>query len=44
MKRLIIRTLAAALFAVALAGCGSIKQESAMEWLESQPWTSDDTV
>ncbi len=44
MKRLMFKILAAAVFAAALAGCGSIRHESAMEWLESQPWTSDDTV
>lgn len=44
MKSLISKILAVLLFGAVLAGCGSIKHESAMEWMESQPWTSDDTV
>jgi len=41
MKSLISKILAAFLLTAALAGCGSIKPQSAMEWMESQPWTSD---
>ena len=41
MKTLIIKIFAAVLFAGALAGCGTVIHESAMEWMQRQPWTSD---
>jgi len=41
MKTLIVKIFAAALFAAALAGCGTVAHESAMQWLERQPWSSD---
>ncbi len=44
MKTWVLRIIAAALCAAALAGCGTVQNESAMEWLQRQPWTSDDTV
>ncbi len=37
MSKLILKTIAVMLAATALAGCGSIKQESAMEWMARQP-------
>lgn len=41
MKALILKLFAAAVFAATLAGCGTVQQESAMEWMQRQPWTSD---
>ena len=42
MKRLIARIVTVVLATVAIAGCnGTILQESAMEWMQRQPWTSD---
>jgi hypothetical protein len=41
VKTLILKIFAAALFTAALAGCGTVQHESAMEWMERQPWTSD---
>lgn len=41
MKTTVIRIAAAVLCAVALAGCSTIVPESAMAWMERQPWTSD---
>lgn len=44
MKTLIVKAVAAVLFAVtavSLSGCGTVVQESAMEWMQRQPWTSD---
>jgi hypothetical protein len=37
MKTLIFKIVAAALVAIALASCGTARQESAMEWLARQP-------
>jgi len=44
MKFLIVKLFAVLLLTAAVAGCGSIRPESAMEWMQNQPWTSDDTV
>ena len=41
MKKLIAKICVAVLVAGVLSGCGSIRQESAMEWMERQPWSSD---
>jgi hypothetical protein len=41
MKPLILKIIAAALLATALAGCHTVRHESAMEWMQRQPWTSD---
>lgn len=37
MKPLITKLVAAILVAVALAGCGTVTQESAIEWMQRQP-------
>jgi len=42
MKTLLCGIIAMLLTAVALSGCGSITQESAMEWLARQPALVDD--
>jgi hypothetical protein len=42
MKTLLCWIIATLLTAVALAGCGSIRQETAMEWLARQPAFVDD--
>jgi hypothetical protein len=44
MKSLIVKIFATALFAAVLAGCASTVPESAIQWLERQPWSSDDTT
>lgn len=44
MRVVITKILAGCLFAAALAGCGTVQQESAMEWMQRQPWTSDSPV
>lgn len=36
-KSLIAKVVAAVLVTVALAGCGTVTQESAMEWMQRQP-------
>ena len=41
MKSLIVKILTTALFAAVLTGCAGVTQESAMQWLERQPWSSD---
>jgi len=41
MKTLIVKILTLVLFAVTLAGCGTVIHESAMEWMQRQPWSSD---
>jgi uncharacterized protein YceK len=41
MKTLIIKIFAAMLMAATLAGCSTVIQESATEWLQRQPWTND---
>jgi hypothetical protein len=41
MKSLLLRVVGALLLLSALGGCASIQHESALEWLERQPWTSD---
>ncbi len=41
MKTLIIKIIAVVLFAATLAGCHTVIQESATEWMQRQPWTSD---
>ena len=41
MKTQIIKLIAAALVAATLAGCHTIIHESATEWMQRQPWTSD---
>lgn len=38
-KSLIAKVVAAVLVTVALAGCGTVKQESATEWMQRQPQT-----
>lgn len=42
MKSLITKIIATAVIAVTLAGCGTVVQESAMEWLQRQPQLADD--
>jgi len=42
MKPVIYRLLTALIIAATLAGCHSIKHESAMQWLQSQPMITDD--
>lgn len=37
MTSLITKIVAAILVAVALAGCGTVTQESATEWMQRQP-------
>lgn len=44
MKTLIVKIFAVVLFAVTLAGCGTVVHESAMEWMQRQPWTSDGPI
>lgn len=39
MKPLITKIVVAILVTVALAGCGTVTQESAMEWMQRQPRT-----
>ena len=40
MKRLICRTLLILTALAALAGCGTMQDETAMQWLQRQPvWT-----
>lgn len=41
MKTLIVKILTAVLFAASLAGCSTVIPESAMEWMQRQPWSSD---
>lgn len=41
MKALLAKVVTAVLLAATLAGCHTVKQESAMEWMERQPWVSD---
>lgn len=41
MKNLILKLVAALLCATALAGCHTVRHESATEWMLRQPWTSD---
>jgi len=41
MKTLIVKIFAAALVAALLTGCAGVVHESAMQWLERQPWSSD---
>lgn len=41
MKAAICRLLALLMFTMTLAGCGTIKQESAMEWMQRQPMVTD---
>lgn len=40
-KTLVSRTIAALLVLAALAGCGPIVQETAMEWMARQPVFTD---
>lgn len=42
MKSLLLKTLAALALAASLAGCGSIVQDSANDWMMAQPVTLDD--
>lgn len=42
MKSLLSKIMAALLVTAALAGCGTIKEETAMEWLARQPVFTDD--
>jgi uncharacterized protein YceK len=37
MKTFFYRILAALIVATTLSGCGTIRQESAMEWMQRQP-------
>jgi hypothetical protein len=41
MKNFLLKLFAALLFATALAGCHTVRHESATEWMQRQPWTSD---
>ncbi len=41
MKTLMVKMLTVVLFAASLAGCSTVIHESAMEWMQRQPWTSD---
>jgi hypothetical protein len=41
MKNLLLRLVGALLLLSALSGCAAIQRESALEWLQRQPWTSD---
>jgi hypothetical protein len=41
MNTLIVKIIAAVLFTATLAGCHTVRHESAMEWMQRQPWTSD---
>jgi hypothetical protein len=41
MKSLILKIVTLTLLAATLAGCHTVRHESAMEWMERQPWTSD---
>jgi hypothetical protein len=41
MRSLILKIFAAVLLVSTLAGCAGVRQESAMEWMQRQPWTSD---
>jgi hypothetical protein len=41
MKFAICTAFAALILVTTLAGCGSIKQEGAMEWLQKQPMRTD---
>ena len=41
MKSLIFKIIAGVLLASALAGCQTVIEESAMDWMKRQPWTSD---
>ena len=41
MKSIVYAILAAIALVSALSGCGTIKQESAMEWMQRQPWIID---
>ena len=40
MKKHMIRLLAALITLSALQGCAGIKEESAMEWMARQPWST----
>jgi uncharacterized protein YceK len=42
MKSLVFKILAALALATSLAGCGSIMQESANDWMMHQPVDLDD--
>ena len=42
MKTITYRILVAIIVASALAGCQTVKQESAMDWLARQPFLTDD--
>jgi hypothetical protein len=37
MSKLTLKIICVLLFGAAISGCGSIKQESAMEWMARQP-------
>jgi outer membrane PBP1 activator LpoA protein len=41
MKLILYRLLAALITAATLAGCHTVKQESAMEWMQRQPMLID---
>lgn len=41
MKPLITKIVVAILVPAALAGCGTVTQESAMKWMQRQPRTVD---
>ena len=42
METIAYRILLAVVLAAALAGCQTVKQESAMDWLQRQPFLTDD--
>ena len=37
MKRIIIHLLAALMVAIVAGGCGTVRQETAIEWMQKQP-------
>lgn len=41
MKSPVYAVIAALLLCAGLAGCGTVQQESAMEWMQRQPMVTD---
>lgn len=41
MKSFIAKIVAGVLLLATLAGCHTIRQETAIEWMDSHPWSSD---
>ncbi|HTD91316.1 MAG TPA: hypothetical protein VK663_11680 [Burkholderiales bacterium] len=41
MKTITYGILAGLILAASLSGCSTVRQESAMEWMQRQPWIID---